>query len=228
LLVSHDLDQIAAHCDRAVWLEQGRVRMSGGAADVIAGYLDEVVSGALLTPPAGHLRAVDGDLMRHARIGSGELVFSSISLRDANGHRRRHFRRGDTLRVEMVIRFAHERPAATHYAGEEADVYVAFNRAEIQAPLSIERTTIRLERNRMHAPHGEGQRIVFTVDALPLTPGFYQVSTALYRAGAVPLQDEPFDNTLRMVSFTVVGEPRQPTPPGLIVPQASVNVSSAD
>jgi len=228
LLVSHDLDQIAAHCDRAVWLEQGRVRMTGPAADVVAAYMDEVSAGALLTPPAAHLRAVDGDMMRHARIGSGGLLFSHISLRDGQGRRCRHFRTGETLRVEMSIRLPHEAAGVEHYEGDEADVYVAFNRAEVPMPLSVERTTVRLNRELLRSPQGDGQRICFAIDSLPLTPGFYQVSSALYRAGAVPLQDEPFDNILRMVPFTVVGDPEFPAPAGLIVPQSSVTIEQVE
>jgi lipopolysaccharide transport system ATP-binding protein len=38
LVVSHDLDQIAALCDRAIWVDDGRIRADGGAAEVSARY----------------------------------------------------------------------------------------------------------------------------------------------------------------------------------------------
>lgn len=38
LWVSHDLDAVAARADRAVWLEAGRLRATGPAADVVAAY----------------------------------------------------------------------------------------------------------------------------------------------------------------------------------------------
>ncbi len=38
LLVSHSLNSITATCDRAVWLEAGRVRQDGPARDVVAAY----------------------------------------------------------------------------------------------------------------------------------------------------------------------------------------------
>jgi teichoic acid transport system ATP-binding protein len=37
-LVSHSLDVIAETCNRAVWLEQGRIRAQGDAQSVIAAY----------------------------------------------------------------------------------------------------------------------------------------------------------------------------------------------
>ena len=38
LLVTHDLNQVAEHCDTALWLDHGRVRERGPAAQVIAAY----------------------------------------------------------------------------------------------------------------------------------------------------------------------------------------------
>lgn len=38
VVVSHDLDTVAALCDRGVWLEHGRVRMQGEIGDVLAAY----------------------------------------------------------------------------------------------------------------------------------------------------------------------------------------------
>ncbi|HEX3583572.1 MAG TPA: ABC transporter ATP-binding protein [Thermoanaerobaculia bacterium] len=44
LIVSHDLTRIREMCDRVVWLHSGRVRAMGNAADVVARYIDSVVS----------------------------------------------------------------------------------------------------------------------------------------------------------------------------------------
>ncbi|MEZ5319737.1 MAG: ABC transporter ATP-binding protein [Vicinamibacterales bacterium] len=40
ILVSHDLQSIRRLCARVLWLDRGRVRMIGEAAEVIAAYLD--------------------------------------------------------------------------------------------------------------------------------------------------------------------------------------------
>jgi len=38
ILVSHDLDAVAELCDRAVWLEHGKLKATGAAVDVVAAY----------------------------------------------------------------------------------------------------------------------------------------------------------------------------------------------
>ena len=38
VMVSHDLNSIASLCDRVVWLDHGRMRAVGPAAEVIAAY----------------------------------------------------------------------------------------------------------------------------------------------------------------------------------------------
>jgi ABC-type polysaccharide/polyol phosphate transport system ATPase subunit len=42
VVVSHDLAGLPRLCDRAIWLDHGRVRQAGPVADVIAAYTDHV------------------------------------------------------------------------------------------------------------------------------------------------------------------------------------------
>jgi ABC-type polysaccharide/polyol phosphate transport system ATPase subunit len=43
VIVSHDLDSLARLCDRVVWMDHGRVRQVGMAAEVIKAYTDSVL-----------------------------------------------------------------------------------------------------------------------------------------------------------------------------------------
>jgi ABC-type polysaccharide/polyol phosphate transport system ATPase subunit len=38
ILVTHDLDQVSKHCDRAIWLDHGRLRLQGPADEVVGAY----------------------------------------------------------------------------------------------------------------------------------------------------------------------------------------------
>lgn len=40
VMVSHDLEALARFCNRAIWLDHGRIRLAGPTADVIAAYSD--------------------------------------------------------------------------------------------------------------------------------------------------------------------------------------------
>ncbi|MGH7172303.1 MAG: ABC transporter ATP-binding protein [Gemmataceae bacterium] len=42
VVVSHDLDSLSQLCNRAVWLDHGRIKMMGGCAEVIAAYRSSV------------------------------------------------------------------------------------------------------------------------------------------------------------------------------------------
>jgi ABC-type polysaccharide/polyol phosphate transport system ATPase subunit len=42
VVVSHDLDSLPHICDRAVWLDHGRIRLMGGCAEVVAAYRSSV------------------------------------------------------------------------------------------------------------------------------------------------------------------------------------------
>ncbi len=48
LLVSHDLDEIGKSCNRAIWLDRGKIRFMGTADETVAEYLDAVESGVSL------------------------------------------------------------------------------------------------------------------------------------------------------------------------------------
>jgi len=54
VMVSHDLESIRQMCNRAVWLEHGRVVADGPADDVVDGYIRKVMPGATTQPnPVG-------------------------------------------------------------------------------------------------------------------------------------------------------------------------------
>ena len=44
LVVSHDLDFIRSSCDKAIWLERGRIKFSGSGTETVDRYLDTVIA----------------------------------------------------------------------------------------------------------------------------------------------------------------------------------------
>ena len=104
LLVSHDMNAVAQICDRAVWLERGRVVASGTAKQVTEDYLRAMLagdaaqsstqsatqsSGQSSAAQPGPARAASGvlggDLDPGMRYGSGAAVIERVELLDADG-----------------------------------------------------------------------------------------------------------------------------------------------
>jgi ABC-type polysaccharide/polyol phosphate transport system ATPase subunit len=92
LFVTHQLDQVRNLCDRALWLDKGRVEEVGDPLRVVDAYLQEV-SGTTMAPetvpeieeakpaePPPQKSEMDEE-----RWGSGEIVIRRVSLTDDKG-----------------------------------------------------------------------------------------------------------------------------------------------
>jgi lipopolysaccharide transport system ATP-binding protein len=113
LFVSHDMTSVRKLCDRAVWLENGRVRQMGDVAPVTAAYLEQVFSGAneadgsekpsLHSKQARPESAVVPAGMRWVSAishwGSNKNLIKSVELRGANRQTKFEFLRGEPMEV---------------------------------------------------------------------------------------------------------------------------------
>jgi ABC-type polysaccharide/polyol phosphate transport system ATPase subunit len=90
LFISHDLWSVRRLCDRIVWMEQGRIRASGAAAEIADRYAEEVnvsVPEARQNPLAG------------GRAGTGEIRYTQVEILDGSGRPADRFAEGGTLVV---------------------------------------------------------------------------------------------------------------------------------
>jgi lipopolysaccharide transport system ATP-binding protein len=78
LFASHDLDQIAEVCDRAIWLQEGRIRAQGEADQVVEEYREAMQAETFARTPAPEQDA-DGVLkLRENRFGTQELTIEEV------------------------------------------------------------------------------------------------------------------------------------------------------
>jgi ABC-type polysaccharide/polyol phosphate transport system ATPase subunit len=87
LFVTHQLDLVRQLCDRALWLDHGRVCGLGDPVRVVDGYLQRV-SGAEPDEEEGAEEEADeesNELSEEERWGSGEVLVRRVSLRDEKG-----------------------------------------------------------------------------------------------------------------------------------------------
>jgi ABC-2 type transport system ATP-binding protein len=95
LFISHDIWNVRRLCDEIIWMEDGRVRAAGGAAEVADRYMEEVNLRALAnqqTPLQSH------------RAGTGEIRYTSVEIVDPDGRPLARVPEGGPL----VVRAAYE------------------------------------------------------------------------------------------------------------------------
>lgn len=86
LLVTHDMNAVAQICDRAMWLERGRVVGLGPAKEIAENYLRAMLAGSAESPPP-RAATLGGDIAPEMRYGSGAAVIESVEVVDASGAR---------------------------------------------------------------------------------------------------------------------------------------------
>ena len=90
LFISHDMWNVRRLCSQILWMEEGRVRASGPAAEIAERYMSEVNTEALSNQVTA--------LQSH-RGGTGEIRYASIDLCAGDGATANVFHAGDTLIV---------------------------------------------------------------------------------------------------------------------------------
>jgi homopolymeric O-antigen transport system ATP-binding protein len=170
VLVSHNLRMVESLCGRALWLQEGRIRESGDAASVVAGYTNAVNQ-------AIRDGAADSNPTTERR-GSGEIRFTTVRMVDARGNEPDSFRLSDPLIVEMRYRTRRriDNPSfdVAVYANNGARVCTA---------------TTRLSGYTLASLDGEGV-VRCRFDSPPFSPGGYTVTVAIFDQDDVTMLDQ--------------------------------------
>ncbi|MDP3071580.1 MAG: ABC transporter ATP-binding protein [Opitutaceae bacterium] len=127
LVVTHDLSFVLNMCQRALWLDQGRVRFLGDAGACVREYVAAMaaISGNTLTPTDDLKAAAETDLPAvqalelsdKERLGDGGVRVARAWLQHADGGSGGSFRSGDWAVVSLLIEAT--RPARAISAGCE-------------------------------------------------------------------------------------------------------------
>lgn len=104
VLVTHDLPTVEKFCDRALWLDSGRIQADGEPRKVIDAYRQEVARWddaryrEERSAPAGDLKA---GIVFKDRWGNGDIEIYRVLLTDGEGREKRVFQSGEDIRIEM-------------------------------------------------------------------------------------------------------------------------------
>jgi len=183
VLVSHDIGLISRLCDRAIWLDQGRVAASGTVRDVATAYHLEVGERELRE------RALRGEV--GGRTGSGEIEIVSAKVIGRDGAPKTLLEIGDPASFEIRYR----NPASVKDAVFGVYVYR-------DDGTGIYGTNTMLD--DVAVPLREEGVVRFAMDSLALLPGGYDVDVA-----ATDRSDRHYDYHQKALNFRVVGSSRE-------------------
>jgi ABC-type polysaccharide/polyol phosphate transport system ATPase subunit len=182
LFVSHGLDMVRRLCSLAIWLDEGQVQAIGPADRVAIDYLGRVWKDTNIR------LLVEGDTAgRGRRWGSGEAVITKVEFRDETGRPRRAFRTGDTFVAR--IHYRANQPVRSPAFG------VAIYREDgshVNGPNTVQSGC------EIDVIDDEGT-VDYVVESLPLLPGRYELTAAIYDYHSV----HPYDHQHRAYSFEV-------------------------
>jgi ABC-type polysaccharide/polyol phosphate transport system ATPase subunit len=176
VLVSHNLSQIEKFCDRAVWIEKGRVANDGGPRRVVDDYLthiareEEELYAALTAKDA----LEEKQSPEAKRWGSRKVELTSVRLLDRDGAERHMFSSADGLSIEMEY-FARDEV-------KEPVFGIAIYRSD---GLLCYGTNTQIERRPIDLIRGRG-RLRVEVERLGLVEGNYFLDVAVHKEDGTP------------------------------------------
>ncbi|HUG06042.1 MAG TPA: ABC transporter ATP-binding protein [Candidatus Limnocylindria bacterium] len=183
VLVSHDIGLIQRLCDRAIWLDQGRVAAGGTVRDVATAYHLEVGERELRE------RALRGEV--GGRTGSGEIEIVSAKVIGRDGASQTLLEIGDPASFE--IRYRNRSGVGDAVFG--VYVYRDDGTGIYGTNTMLDDATVPLR--------DEGV-VRFAMDSLALLPGAYDVDVA-----ATDRSDRHYDYHQKALNFRVVGSSRE-------------------
>jgi len=206
LLVTHDLDTLRSFCDRVLLLEDGavaaegfpgevidlyRARMQAPSADTIGGAREDDApqTGGDGMAPAIRTEQGDGEPEPGARIGPRPVEITAVRFVDSEG------RVGDVLETGRAAEIR-----ISYRVHETVDRPVFGLAIYDSAGRRLNGPNTRLAGAQIHLDDREGE-VAYVIDALPLRPGDYSLTTAVYEWDCAT----PIDHLERMHRFRVVG-----------------------
>ena len=190
VLVSHSLHDVERLCDRAIWLDNGYVREDGDSNVVVDKYLsfsnDRYYQ--MRNRQETEVVAEEFQIQNNARRwGTGHAIITHVDVLDESDSAPEYFVTGDQMRLRI------------HYKTRERIDVPTFGLAiyqrdgtHVNGPNSVQAG--------YHLASIDGVGVMeYTVDSLPLNPGHYELTVAIYNQDSTVA----YDHHHRMYPFEV-------------------------
>jgi lipopolysaccharide transport system ATP-binding protein len=176
LFVSHSDGLVAELCDKAIWIDKGRVRLVGAALPVVKAYVQSVWDRERHSNDAANreiqLRIRHTAQTGELELGGKELRITRVTTEDANGNEETVIRTGSALNICI------EWQGATNYR----QVYAGYriDGPRLQAITGFEGWEAGAYIDRDGPLAGSG-RVVFSIPAIHLGEGKYSICVSINR-----------------------------------------------
>ena len=199
LFVSHDLGSVKALCERAIWLDHGRVRMDGASKDVADAYLRELfesTQGSSVEPPPvmrpaasaepvkrrdRRMEVINGSVLRNdlyihyfddraQGFGKGAARITHVAFVDEEGLVLNMIIGGETVRLEVHV---------TASEALESPIVGFFIRDRLGQELFGDNTCITTALQPVRVGAGETFKATFQFEMPRLSRGQYSIVVAV-------------------------------------------------
>jgi lipopolysaccharide transport system ATP-binding protein len=211
LLVTHSLGLVERFCDQALWLDGGKVRLTGDPKRVVDAYLSDVAvaeerelaagdartreaigteaAGAQTGAPASETEPpVNMFAASEGRWGSREVEITNVELVGGDGRVGHVFQLGESMAIRLSVRAA--RPIDDFAFG------IGIFNAEGVLCYGTNTAIEELEPDRLS---GDGE-VTFRIDRLDLVEGTYKLDVAAHREDGRPYDYHRLLYTFRVKS----------------------------
>ncbi len=164
ILISHNLSVVRRMCSNLIWLENGRMRVSGHTEEVANQYKYQSDTAI------GHQLTADSVSRSYNRWGTHEIEIIDVRFLDEEGAEKAYYQTGDAMTIEVDY-VAHEPISRPEFG-------LAIFRQDGQQVNGPNSQLAGLEIGTVEGPG----TIRYHIKALPLLPALYQVTAAIHDA----------------------------------------------
>jgi lipopolysaccharide transport system ATP-binding protein len=190
LFVSHNMAAMQNLCTRGIWIDAGKVRMDGGAKEVIKAYMSSFVGEQNVGSELTGLES---------RLGTGEIRYTRVEYLSPDGTPCGMTRSGDSL----IIRF--------YYRAEKTIRYPSFGfRLFTEMGTLITETGNVLDGIDIPEVGPEEGYVEVKIDSLNLLPARYYLSLWITELGGTPVYDGDVRAMLEIEAANVYRSGRMP------------------
>ena len=194
ILVTHDINIVRQHCDRAIFIKNGKIEKIGNSNDVCDRYMIENVSDKSDEMEAKenekkniveNVKKIekkividDANIEPESDFGNKNILIKNITLLDVDYKKKQAFFCGDVMRIDI-----------SYYANEDVQrPHFGISMRDVNGTHLVSTNHLRKKQIIENIKKGESGHVVITVNKIPFVLGEFMLDAMLYtdKIGRIP------------------------------------------